>query len=144
MGSSSYSDTVETSLAADIALRLAKTRRNARRNYFIAYGCGGAAIVGSFAATLCVAFGDLPKPVIAGLTALPGTALLLNNVLALEKKAQWSWKKVRKYDSMLMCLRHEARDVSAAAKELREFEEKMEEEYPRFGMLPADPKKMSS
>jgi len=62
-------------------------------------------------------------------------------VLALEKKAQWSWRKVRKYDSMLMGLRYEGRDMSEAAKELREFEEKMEEDYPRFGMLPTDLKR---
>lgn len=141
MESSSFSNSAESGLAADIAHRLATTRRNARRNYFIAYGCYGAAIVGSFSATLCVAFGELPKAVIAGITALPGTALLLNNVLALEKKAQWSWRKVRKYDSMLMGLRYEGRDMSEAAKELREFEEKMEEDYPRFGMLPTDLKR---
>jgi hypothetical protein len=100
--------------------------------------CYVLAIVGSFAATLCAALSDIPKAALAALTAVPGTALLANSVFAFEKKCRWHRKRKLKYDSLAMRLKFEGVDEVTLSKELREFEEKVDLEYPRFGTLTAD------
>lgn len=115
--------------------RGAKARRHARKNDLAAMLCYVVAVVGSFAATLCAALSDLPKAVIAALTAIPGTVLLANSVFAFEQKCRWHRKRKLKYDDLALRLRFEGADVSVLSKELREFEHKADLDYPRFGSI---------
>jgi hypothetical protein len=120
---------------AHLSERATKSRHDARKNDWAATLCYTLAIGGSFAATLFAALSDLPKAAIAALTAVPGTALLANSVFAFEKKCRWHRRRKHKYDSLALRLKFEGADVDALSKELREFEEKIDGEYPRFGSL---------
>jgi hypothetical protein len=115
--------------------RATKARRHARKNDLAATLCYLLAIVGSFAATLCAALSNLPKGAIAALTAIPGTALLANSVFAFEQKCRWHRKRKHKYDTLALRLKFEGADVAALSKELREFEQTADHDYPRFGSL---------
>lgn len=116
-----------------LLLRAQKSRTHARKNDAAATLCFVTAIVGSFAATLCAAFGDLPRALIAAITAVPGTALLLNSVFAFDRKCRWHRRRKLKYDAFAMRLTYEGADVASVSKELRTFEEKVDSDYPRFG-----------
>ncbi|OOP56479.1 MAG: hypothetical protein AYP45_08995 [Candidatus Brocadia carolinensis] len=120
-------------LHAYLIERAAKSRKHARKNDYISTLCYLAAIVASFAATLCAAFGDLPKAAIAAITAIPGTALLLNSVFCFDKKCQWHRRRKLKYDTFSMRMSYEGADAASISRELREFEEKADADYPRFG-----------
>jgi hypothetical protein len=120
-------------LQAYLIERAAKSRVHARKNDSAATLCYFTAIGASFAATLCAAFGDLPKAVIAAITAIPGTALLLNSVFCFDKKCQWHRRRKLKYDAFTMRIRYEGADTASVSRELREFEEKADADYPRFG-----------
>jgi hypothetical protein len=113
--------------------RATKARTHARKNDTAATLCFVTAITGSFAATLCAALADLPRALIAGITAVPGTVLLLNSVFAFDQKCRWHRRRKLKYDAFLIRLTYENADPAAVSRELREFEEKIDTEYPRFG-----------
>lgn len=121
-------------LHAYLIERAAKSRKHARKNDSISTLCYLAAIVASFTATLCAAFGDLPKAVIAAITAIPGTALLLNSIFCFDKKCQWHRRRKLKYDAFTMRISYEGADAASISRELREFEEKADADYPRFGV----------
>lgn len=119
---------------------IARYRVHARHNYFASYACYLVAIAASLLTTILAASTDyLSKGTLAFLSAVPGTALLVNSVLSLEAKTRWYWKKARKYDGILMSLSHENLPLAEASKEKRTFDEEMEKEYPKFGMLPQKP-----
>jgi hypothetical protein len=122
-------------LETELEARAAKSRRHARKNDLYAVACYAFAILGSFAATLLAAFSDLPKAIIAGATAVPGTALLVNSVFSFEKKAQWHRRRKMKYDALMMRLRFEDAETAAVSREWREFEEGISRDYPRFGVF---------
>lgn len=122
-------------LLAYLAQRAAKFRLHARRNDAAATFCYLIAIVGSLAATLCTAFVDLPRWVIASITAIPGTALLANSVFAFDKKCRWHRKRKLKYDAFAMRIKFEGVSAALISKELRVFEEKLDADYPRFGTV---------
>lgn len=122
-------------LLAYLVQRASKFRMHARRNDAAATFCYLAAIVGSLAATLCAAFGDLPRWIVASATAIPSTALLANSIFAFDKKCRWHRKRKLKYDAFTMCIKFEGCSAPAISKELREFEEKFDADYPRFGTL---------
>ena len=115
--------------------RAAKSRAHARKNDAACMICYVAAIAGSFLATICAAFGDLPKAAIAALTAIPGTALLANSVFSFERKCLWHRRRKINYDALAMKLQYEGSDVATLSKELRQFEAKADLDYPRFGAL---------
>jgi hypothetical protein len=127
-------------LHAYLVQRAAKFRAHARKNDAAATFCYLTAIVGSFAATLCAAFGDLPRSIIAPITAIPGTALLLNSVFSFDKKCRWHRKRKLKYDAFALRMKYESASAAIISRELREFEEKLDADYPRFG-TPGDSKK---
>lgn len=120
----------------DYAERIKGYREHARHNYFAACTCYAVAIGASLLGTIVAATDILPKAALAVLTAIPGTALLVNSVFSLEKKSAWFFKKARRYDGTLMRLRFEGLDLASASKDLRTFDEEMEGEYPKFGMMP--------
>lgn len=136
---STTSDPQETRRALEEHLkeRARRSRGHARKNDLAVMLCHVLAIVGSFAATLCAALSDLPKAAIAALSAIPGTALLVNSAFAFEPKCRWHRRRKSKYDSLLLRLRFEDADVTALSRELREFEESVGQEYPRFGSMGA-------
>ncbi len=136
MGGSIYSDNSVASFTDALEQRITNSRKNARRNYFSAYICYGVAIATSLLATLAAATDFLPKANLAVLTAIPGTALLVNSVFSFENKSNWYWRKARRYDGILMSVRFEGLELSSASKDLRIYDEKMEAEYPKFGMIP--------
>ena len=127
------SDKDRDELLAYLAARAAKFRAHARKNDAAAAFCYLAAIVGSLAATIGAAFADFPRWAIASITAIPGTALLANSVFAFDKKSRWHRKRKRRYDALIMQMRYEGAGAAAISKELREFEEKIDDDYPRFG-----------
>ena len=112
--------------------RATKARANARKNDFAAMTCYLVAIFGSLAATLAVALGNVPKLALAAITAIPGTALLLNSVLCFDKKCQWHRRRKMTYDALDMRLRFEGATASDVSRELRDFEQKADADYPRF------------
>lgn len=114
-----------------------KSRHHARKNDFAATACYVLALAGSFSASLCAALTDLPRIVLAALTAVPGAALLATSVFAYEKKCRWHRRRKLRYDSLVIRLKFEGENVATLGKELREFEEKMDREYPRFGSFVA-------
>ena len=120
---------------AYLSERALKARSHARKNDVACMICYVLAIAGSFAATICAAFGKLPKEAIAALTAIPGTALLANSVFSFERKCFWHRRRKISYDALVMKLRYEGADTATLSKELREFEEKADLDYPRFGPL---------
>jgi hypothetical protein len=113
--------------------RAARFRAHARKNDAAATFFYLVAIVGSLAATLCAAFADLPRWAVASTTAIPGTALLASNVFAFDKKCRWHRKRKLKYDAFSMRIKYEGSSAAVISKELREFEEKLDSDYPRFG-----------
>ena len=113
--------------------RAASFRAHARKNDTAATFLYLVAIVGSLAATLCAAFGDLPRWAVALITAVPGTALLASSVFAFDKKCRWHRKRKLKYDAFAMRIKYEGTSAAVISKELREFEEKLDSDYPRFG-----------
>lgn len=131
----SESDKNRDELLAYLVQRAAKFRAHARRNDRAATFCYLVAIGGSLAATLCAAFGELPRWLVASTTAVPGTALLVSSVFAFDKKCRWHRKRKLKYDALAMRMRFEGGDAATISKELREFEEKFDADYPRFGAL---------
>ncbi|MFT3781539.1 MAG: hypothetical protein QM790_05930 [Nibricoccus sp.] len=113
--------------------RAAKSRRHARKNDLAATLCYGLALIGSFAASLCAAFTDIPKGALAGITLIPGAALLVISVFAFEKKCRWHRRRKLWYDGLLLRLKFEGATVEALSKEMREHDAKIDREYPRFG-----------
>jgi len=123
----------DNELLAYLVRRAAKFREHARRNDAAATSCYLIAIGGSLAATLCTAFVDLPRWIVASITAVPGVALLANSVFAFDKKCRWHRKRKLKYDAFAMRIRYEGAGAAMISKELREFEERVDVHYPRFG-----------
>jgi hypothetical protein len=121
---------------ARLEQRMARQYKHARRNYLAAYTCYAVAIVSSLFGTVAVATQFLPTAGLAIVTAIPGTALLINSVFSLEKKSAWFYKKYYHYDSMLWRVQFEDFSISAASKELRIFDKEMEPLFPKFGMMP--------
>jgi hypothetical protein len=120
---------------------ISRYRKHARRNYSGAYTCYVIAIVASALATLSASLDLLPKSLLAALTALPGAVLLFNSILVLEAKTRWYWTKARFYDGLLHRIQYEDCQLAQASKDKRVFDERMEAEYPKFGMLPAQGQK---
>ena len=116
--------------------RLARARKHAKLNYFAAYTCYAVAIAASLFGTIVAATEFLPKVVLIILTAIPGSVLLVNSVFSLDKKATWHYKRASHYNGVLRRLRFEDLSLADASKTLRNFSEKMEAEYPKFGMMP--------
>jgi len=135
MNSTADQPNTRESFDAYVSERATKARYHARKNDAAAMACFLMALLGSFAATLCAALSDLPRFAIALLTAVPGTALLANSVFAFDRKCRWHRRRKARYDSVLVRMRFENGDVAVLSKELREFEEKAEKEYPRFGPM---------
>jgi hypothetical protein len=120
-------------LLGHLTSRAAKFRAHARKNDAIAAFCHLAAIGGSLTATICAAFADFPRWAITLISAVPGTALLANSVFAFDKKCRWHRKRKRKYDAFAMRIRYEGATSATISKELREFEDRIDDDYPRFG-----------
>jgi hypothetical protein len=97
--------------------------------------------VASAAATLLAATGLAPLPALAVLTAIPGIALLVNSVFGFEAKTRWYWGKVSYYGALRNRLRYEGYLVNEASKDRREFDGRMQEQYPTFGALPSQPQR---
>src|SRR4051794_21781254 len=77
--------------------RLGRAWSHARINYYVAYFCYAIAVISSLFATILASMSDgtIPRPLLVITSALPGAALLINSVLALEKKADWHYKRKR-------------------------------------------------
>jgi hypothetical protein len=69
------------------------------------------------------------------IAAIPGTALLANNVLKFEVKANWYYKRARLTRHLLYSLKYEGWQSDQVSKELRKIEEDMELEWPGFGAI---------
>jgi len=79
---------------------------------------------------------------LAALTGMPASFLLINNTLRFEEKAKWCWKKCRKSERLLRQLRDDPKaDVAAISLEFSTMSEEMENEWPAFGATPSQPKK---
>jgi hypothetical protein len=127
------SDKERDELLGHLTDRAAKFRAHARKNDAAAAFCYLGAIVGSLAATICTAFAGLDRWALTLITAIPGTVLLVNSVFAFDKKCRWHRKRKKKYDAFAMRIRYEDTDAAAISRELREFEDKIDEDYPRLG-----------
>lgn len=143
MGGTSYSTDADSkdfsdkkSLGIKLKERTTRSRKQARRNYFASYTCYAVAIITSLLSTIAISAELLPKTGLVILTAIPGTILLVNSVFSLDKKAAWHYKRARHCDGILMRLRFEDLSLAAASEDLRKFEEEMDAQYPKFGMMP--------
>jgi hypothetical protein len=146
MGGTSYSSTDvslkefsgEKNLEIQLTERIARSRKQGRRNYLASYTCYAVAIAASLLTTIALAAGleDLSKTALVILTAIPGTILLVNSVFSLDKRATWHYKRARHCNGVLMRLRFEGLGLAAASEDIRKFDDAMEAEYPKFGMMP--------
>jgi hypothetical protein len=79
---------------------------------------------------------------LAILTGMPATFLLINNTMRFEEKAKWFWKKCRRCERYVRQLRDDpASNVAAIAEEFSALSEELENEWPAFGASPTQPKK---
>jgi len=90
-------------------------------------------------ATIIAATSLLPGSVVAIVTAIPGTALLLNAKTLFDKKANWHRRKKQRYEALLMALRFESKPMAEVSQTIGVFDAEMEREYPSFGAFPKKP-----
>jgi len=117
-----------------------RLKRHAKNWSRAAYWCYGVAVGASVAATLSAATNLVPQPVLAVLTAIPATALLVNGVFVFEAKTRWYWGKVAHYGALLNRLKYEGCPTDEASRDRRDFDAEMQKQYPKFGVLPTQPK----
>ncbi len=110
-------------------------------------------VLSSFTAAILVGVGPKDWTVIgfsetggrillAALTGMPASFLLINNTLRFEEKAKWCWKKCRKSERLLRQLRDNPdADIARVSEEFSTMSEEMENEWPAFGTTPSQPKK---
>jgi len=120
--------------------KISKSKKSARRNYRNSFACHVLAILASLVATIIAATSAFSGATVAVFTAIPGTALLLNSVLAFDKKNAWHRRRTHFYQSLIMAVKFESKLPSVISRELRQFDEEIEEDYPSFGVMSHKPK----
>jgi hypothetical protein len=142
-----------SALAADISKEVLHCSKWARHNYNWAQVVFVLSVLSSFVAAILVGVG--PKDwtavglsetggriLLAVLTGLPASFLLINNTLRFEERAKWCWKKCRKCENLLRKLRDDpSSDIPAISAEFSTVSEELENEWPAFGATPSQPKK---
>lgn len=112
----------------------AKSRKHANENDFLATSCYFIAILGSFLATSATSLGFSTSHA-SLVAAVPALALLTNSVFAFEKKSIWHRQRRLAYRTLWMRMVYENEAISSVSKAMREFEERIALEYPRFGNI---------
>jgi hypothetical protein len=126
-----------SSFIEDLTKDIERLRRHAQSWARGAYLCYGVAVAASAATTLLAATNLGPQPLLAVLTSIPAIALLVNSVFSFEAKTRWCWGKVAHYGALLNQLKFEGCPVDEASKDRRIFDKEMQEQFPRFGVLPS-------
>jgi hypothetical protein len=123
---------------------ISRYRKHARRYSFGSFMCYIIAILASIGATFAGVLEFTPRYILSVLTVAPAAILLFNYVLALPAKSTWHWTKARFYDGLINRSRYENEPISKLSKDQREFDERMEKNYPPYGVLPTTPQSTSS
>lgn len=114
-----------------------KSRLHAKKNDSFSTWCYIIAVFSSF---IAASGGSLEKiglnvawvPLMAGVPAL---ALLTNSVFAFEEKFLWHRRRRLAYRTLWMRLVYEREEIGVVSAAMREFDESIAQEYPRFGNM---------
>ena len=119
-------------LILELQNEAAKTRRNAQRNYYVAYGITVIIVVSSILATIFAGVGKGPE-ITAFIAAIPAALVFINTTFKFERKSAWHWKKNKRIESLIRALKYESADVGQISKEYSKLEQEMDEEWISFG-----------
>jgi len=109
-----------------------KTRKNARRNYFAAYGLIAIIVGSSVAATILAGVGAKAE-ITATVAAIPAALFAVTTTFKFERKSAWHWRKNKRIESLLRRLKYEGADIAEVSKTYSKLEEEMDEEWVSFG-----------
>ena len=90
----------ESELVTEIKNRIERERNYGQYNYYAAYGVALLALIGSIAASLCVAF-EVNKILTAVVAAIPAIVLSITRIFNFERRAFFHWKKYWKFQGLL-------------------------------------------
>ena len=119
-------------LILELQSEAAKTRRNARRNYYVAYGLTVIIVVSSIIATIFAGVDKEPE-ITAFIAAIPAALVFINTTFKFERKSVWHWKKNKKIESLIRALKYENADAGKISKEYSKLDQEMDEEWISFG-----------
>jgi hypothetical protein len=99
--------------------------------------CYLVAFLASGGATLLTAINGGPRSVVAALAVIPAIALGANSSFSCEAKTRWYWGKVTHYDALIERVQFQGWTTDRASKDKEVFDKDMQDQYPRFAMLPS-------
>lgn len=119
-----------TTLIQKIESRRAYDDKWASRDFTLAQTVLWMAILCSFFTAILAAGDAVPKLLLGFLTAIPGTAILIDKNFSFARRARWHWDMVAKLDQFANQLQFEGAKVEEVSKQLGEFRVQMEANFP--------------
>ncbi len=127
-------DTSKKPLAEIIDTRRQSHNRHARNNYNVSFSLYLVAVAASCIATLSAATKFFPAEILAVITSIPASVILLSSVLRLEQKSRWHYRYFHELDKLWHQLTYENASEPDVSKRVADLGSSMQNEYPAFGM----------